>query len=333
MDVSEIPMILFTVIAQMCVGAFIVLGAIQVLGAAKHSSKVIDRLADPALLAIGPSLVLGLLVSMLHMHDITNTLNVVRHIGTSWLSREIVFGMLFAGAGFLFALIQWRKFGPPILRTGLAVVTALFGIALVWSMANIYASLPTVPVWNSWFTIVQFFATSILLGSMAIGVAIVGVTALRQRRLARHGEPDADAAGDGGFLGAANLSLTPADARTRAQVHELLGPSVRGIVVAALASALTIFVALPIFLGQIAQTSGPTTAHALAVYGGTTLGLRLGLLALGIALLVLFAYLMTSDLANARPLAFVMGLAFVLVIVAEFIGRGMFYESMMRVGV
>ncbi|HHU40433.1 MAG TPA: dimethylsulfoxide reductase, partial [Propionibacterium sp.] len=35
---------------------------------------------------------------MLHMHDLTHTLNVLRHWQSSWLSREIIFGILFAGA-------------------------------------------------------------------------------------------------------------------------------------------------------------------------------------------------------------------------------------------
>ena len=330
MDVAEIPMILFTVIAQMCVGAFITLGLIQVLGATRFSGKAIDRLSDPALLAIGPSLVLGLLVSMLHMHDLSHTLNVLRHWQSSWLSREIIFGILFAGAGFIFAILQWRKLGWPQARMILAAVTSLFGIGLVLSMANIYMSLTAVPAWNSWFTLVQFFATTMLLGSLAVGVAIVGVTLLRQRRAAH---PAGGDAAPRHFLGVETLTLEPTDTATRDEVRSLLGLSVKGIVGIALASAIAIFVALPVYLSQMAVVGGAAAEHALAGYSGLNLALRLGLLGIGIALLLLFGYLLLNDVSNARPLALVMAMAFVIVLVGEFVGRGIFYESMMRVGV
>ena len=106
MELGELPMILFTVITQMCVGMFIVLGVVQTIGSTRYSVKAVDRLADPALLAIGPAMILGLLVSMLHMHDVLNVFNVFRHFNSSWLSREIVFGIAFAALGFLFCLMQ-----------------------------------------------------------------------------------------------------------------------------------------------------------------------------------------------------------------------------------
>ena len=59
MNLHELPMIFFTVMAQMSVGAFLVLGVIQTFGSLRHDSKTIDRVADPALAAIGPTLVLG----------------------------------------------------------------------------------------------------------------------------------------------------------------------------------------------------------------------------------------------------------------------------------
>lgn len=54
MNTHEWPLTLFTVFGQMAVGAFLVLGAVQVLGRKKYSTAVIDRVADPALYAIGP---------------------------------------------------------------------------------------------------------------------------------------------------------------------------------------------------------------------------------------------------------------------------------------
>ena len=46
MAVGELPMILFTVVSQMCVGAFVVLGLVQTVGGVRYSSRVVDRLVD-----------------------------------------------------------------------------------------------------------------------------------------------------------------------------------------------------------------------------------------------------------------------------------------------
>lgn len=52
-------------------------------------------------------MVIGLVVSMFHMNDVTHVFNVFRHWGLSWLTREIVFGLLFGAFGFLLAFLQW----------------------------------------------------------------------------------------------------------------------------------------------------------------------------------------------------------------------------------
>ncbi len=335
MDVSELPMILFTVLAQMSVGAFLTLGVVQTLAAGRFSTKAIDRLAEPALLAIGPTLVLGLIVSMFHMHDVMHTFNVIRHAGSSWLSREILFGVGFAGFGFVFTAMQWFRWGTPVLRRALAIVTAVIGLGLVWSMANVYASLHTVPAWNSWFTIVQFFATTIILGSLAVGTAFVVVTHLRQRQLAAGATVEDAAVPDTELTLVQRLfrdRLAPVDAPTRAEVDRLLAVSIRGIVIACLVAAGVLLVALPIYLSGIAATGGGIAAHSAHVYSGAVLATRLVLLVSVMGLLGVFVYILAGR-RTVRPLAMVMSAVLVLAFVGEFLGRSLFYESMMRVGV
>lgn len=50
-------------------------------------------------------MVIGLVVSMFHMNDVTHVFNVFRHWDLSRLTREIVFGLLVAFA-FLLAFLQ-----------------------------------------------------------------------------------------------------------------------------------------------------------------------------------------------------------------------------------
>lgn len=317
MELGQLPMVIFTVLAQMSVGAFLVLGAMQILGSIRHSSATVDRLADPALYAIGPTLVLGLGASMFHMHDVTNMINVVRHFDSSWLSREILLGTGFAGLGFLFAAAQWFKWGTPLFRRILAGVTALVGVGLVYSMSMIYYSLQAVPSWNTWFTPVQFALTTIMLGSLAVGAAILTSIMFRRHTLERGGK----------IFGA----RTDPDASEGEEVTALLASSLKGITLAAIISGGLLLVLLPLHLSYLA-TLGPAGEAPLAVYSGIGLVVRLSLIVVGTGLLGVFTFLFADRGRHPRPLAIVATAAFGLVLVAEFLGRAQFYESMMRVG-
>src|SRR4029079_12312545 len=227
----ELPLVIFTIIAQMSFASCVVLGLIHLFGA-KAGRDVIDKVSDPALYAIGPILVLGLLASMLHLGTPIRAINALRHLDSSWLSREILFGLLFAALGGAFASCQWFKWLTPRLRQALAGLTALVGLGLVWSMANVYL-LPTVPAWNSWATVVRFFATTFLLGSLAVGAVLVVTAEVRRRR------------------GSALDDVS----------DRVIMSSLRGIPIAAIAMLGVEFVVLPIYLGELA-TEGSAAATA-----------------------------------------------------------------------
>ena len=318
MELTQLPMVIFTVFAQMSVGAFLVLGVIQIFGSIRHSSATVDRLADPALYAIGPTLVLGLIASMFHMHDVTHVLNVVRHVGSSWLSREILMGTAFAGLGFLFAAAQWFKWGSARFRQILAAVTALVGVGLVYVMSMIYYSLKAVPSWNTWFTPVQFGLTTVLLGSLAVGAAMLTAIMFRRHTLERGGR----------ILGA----KTDPEFGDGEEVTELVSRSLKGIALTAIIAGGALLVLLPLHLSQLAAM-GTAGVEPLQAYTGAGLVIRLALIVVGTGLLGVFTYLLADRGRNPRPLAAVATLAFALVLVAEFMGRTQFYESMMRVGI
>lgn len=342
MELGELPMILFTVISQMCVGAFVVLGLVQTVGSTKYPAKVIDRLADPALFAIGPAMVLGLIASMFHMHDVLNVFNVIRHWQSSWLSREIIFGVGFAGLGFLFFIMQALKLGSPRLRQVLAVATAVFGIGLVVCQAQIYYSLVTVPAWNTWATWVQFFGTTALLGSLAVGTAFVLVIARRQARLGKMSPAEvaaldsASAEPAGSYVQRFKDFLADrrlADAATRTQVEQLLTQSVRGTLVLAVAAAGVLLVTMPLYVSGLAGLGANGMASAAHYATGFAL-VRFGLLAAGAFLLGLVAFYYAGfGVKKLRTLGFLMVSSFILVLIGEFMGRALFYEVMNRVGV
>lgn len=340
MNLGEAPMILFTVITQMCVGMFIVLGVVQTIGSTRYSAKAIDRLADPALFAIGPAMVLGLVASMFHMHDVLNVFNVFRHVGSSWLSREIVFGILFAALGFGFCVMQVLKLGQVRLRQAVAVLTALAGIGLIICQVQIYFSLTTVPAWNSWATWVQFFGTALLLGSLAVGASFVLIIWRRDRRIAQMSDSEIaalDAERERAGLGQqvkdffADRYLV--DSATRDEVDGLLTVTVRAIVAVAIVAAGVLLIAMPIYVSGLAANSAVGLAAA-AHYATGTAVVRFSLLVIGALVLGLAAFFFAGSVPRQLGLvSFILVSAFVLVLVGEFVGRYLFYEVRIPVGI
>ncbi len=178
MDTTEFPLVLFTIATQMAVGAFVVLGAVQLFIARQYGRAAVETLTRPAGYAVGVVMVLGLVASILHLGSPQRALNSLRHLGTSPLSNEIALGLAFAAAGFAFAVLEWRRIGTSRVRQALAGGTAVIGLAFVWASARIY-QLPAQPAWNTWYTPASFFATALLLGTLAIGTAFVIAAARR----------------------------------------------------------------------------------------------------------------------------------------------------------
>lgn len=335
MNVHELPLILFTVLGQMSVGAFVVLGVVQVLGRVRYGKIAVDGLADPSLYAIGPVLVLGLIGSMAHLGNPLNAINTLRHLDSSWLSREIVFGVGFAGLGFLFAAMQFLRWGSPALRQALAALTAVVGLGFVWVMAMVYASLPTVPAWNLWTTPVTFFLTTGLLGTLAVGAAFMGVTMWRRQRLRerlplerveqlglvrrieslRRPLPDEEAA------------VEAAPGRSR----DLVEASLRWVAIGAIVLAGAQLIVIVLQQTTFATDPGMPAASAAAYTTGWFVA-RLLLLVLGALLLGVVLYRLVAARRSALLVASVATLALVTVLASELIGRSLFYDSMVRIG-
>ena len=309
MHVSEWPLVLFTILAQMAVGSFVTLGVVQLFARRHADVKAVDDLSEPALYAIGPVMVLSIGVAFFHLGNPINALHTIAGIGHSWLSRELFFGAGFAILGAAFALCQWRKWFTPLLRQVLAAVTALVGVVFVFSMAMVYASLPTIPGWNTPTTPISFYTTSFLLGALAIGTAFVAEDWLRRRK-----------------AGAV---------ATDSVLDTLTRGTLRGIGIASIVLLAVEFVVIPIYAASLAMDTS-AAAHqsmsALMATGGLWFILRLVLVGLGAGVLGFFLY-RTATKSAARTLAITATSAFALVLVAEALGRVLFYDSMFHVGI
>src|SRR5690606_23856655 len=146
MDVREWALIAFTILSQMAVGSFIVLGIAYFFVSRKWGEAEADRFSDLALLAIGPVLILGTLASLFHLGNPLNAYRAISNVGNSWLSREILANVAFIGLGAIFAFMQWRKIGSSAARNVIAAAAAVVGLVLVYGMSQVYM-LRTAPAW------------------------------------------------------------------------------------------------------------------------------------------------------------------------------------------
>ncbi|MCB9137002.1 MAG: dimethyl sulfoxide reductase anchor subunit [Caldilineaceae bacterium] len=305
MNVHDWALVIFTILAQMSVGSFVALGIVYSYANRKAGPNEADLMCDLALWPIGGILILGMLASLLHLGNPLNAYRAVFNIGSSWLSMEIASGVLFAAFGALFTLMQWRKIGSFAVRNVVAWIAALIGLWLVYSMSQVYM-LRTVPTWDVWTTPVTFFTTTLLLGVLAIGTVFAANYTLLQRRNSAHTDVQAG----------------------------LLRNTLRGVSVAAVLLLGIEFVIIPMHYAVLAAGSPVTVAAVsdLMSESGLLLGLRLALVFIGAGFLAVFGYRYTFRPGHEGGLGVLVYVAFALVLVAEVLGRVLFYASYANIG-
>ena len=348
MIVHDIPMAIFTVVTQMAVGTFIALGVINILLRRRHGADDTDHIIAPVLYAIGPVMVLGLFVSILHLGDVTNIFNVFRNADSSWLSREIILGLAFAASGFAFAVLEWFKWGSAAVRQVIAVVTAILGLGLLWAESMIYYTLDAVPAWSTWVVPFQFLATSVLLGVLAVGAALMVTTQVRAR-VAHDAESEVAPKFGTSTVGAAMVAdAAPARSgvltQIRQRISEINSPTTESewqltarilktmAIIGAVVAVATIVVSA-IHIGELAQ-GGDVARESAAVLSGTMMWIRL-VLAGGTAILLGFSVYRLATRTHRETstrLTTMVLVTFGLALFAEFLGRLLHYESMLRVG-
>lgn len=279
---EEWPLMTFTLLSQLAVGTFIILMLV------KASLGNQDSQASKALsfgfTAVGPVTLLALLFSVFHLGDPLGAPRSILNLGSSWLSREI----LTSGGFFVLWLAFWWLSRKGKESNALGWITALVGLAAIFSMANIYGS-SVRPAWDNMNTFVAFFGATLAMGVLGSVSAIVygmkgsAISATLAKTLKSMG-----------YIGAAAIVLP--------------------------------LVYLPIFISGL--NAGGTTAEASAQILTGSMGMLAGrgiLSVLGVALLLHVIY---REGAKGKALsASTIYLALILVLVGEFMGRYLFYAS------
>ncbi|MDO2433213.1 dimethyl sulfoxide reductase anchor subunit [Enterobacter bugandensis] len=163
----ELPLLIFTLFLQGSVGVTLWLA----FGGAHTTPRSALLPAAGAFILAS----LGLLASALHMGYPLNALNALRHVSSSWLSREIIFASLYLAALGLAVLLMFSN--KPGWKLLLAVA-GLVGLVDVFCMAQIYMH-ASVVTWQHINTLVLFIGSVGIIGSACMAVGMRSQTTLR----------------------------------------------------------------------------------------------------------------------------------------------------------
>lgn len=305
MSVREWALVTFTILAQMSVGAFVVLGIVHSYANRKAGMQEADRLSDRALVAIITTLGLGMLASLLHLGNPLRAPTAVTNLATSWLSREILSGVVFAVLGVIFAAMQWFKWGTYAVRNVIAWIAAAVGLVLVYCMSRVYM-IPEQPAWNTIVTPLSFYIATLMLGVLALGAAFVANYAYLRSR-----NPEA----------------------VTAQL-ELLRTSLKGFAITSIVLVGLQLVMLPLYMGYLATGPAAAVQSVSMMIGpfGVMYFLRLALAFLGAGVFGVFLYIAAGQSGKERTMSSLAYGAFALVLVAEVLGRLVFYSTQRGIG-
>lgn len=172
MNVREWALPVYTILMQLAVGSLFVLWMIRIMANSKFSHQEIDRIIRNPIIVIAFTAVVAMSGSHFHLSKPFHSFLAVLNFKSSWLSREIVFTVLFFLTTMSLLYLTYFRVHHRRLITTLGWLAILFGIILIYCMARIYL-LPTQAAWNSSTVIVSFYTTSLVLGVMAIACLMV----------------------------------------------------------------------------------------------------------------------------------------------------------------
>lgn len=172
MNVREWALPVYTILMQLAVGSLFVLWLIRSFSGSKFSHQEIDRIMLNPMLVIAFTAAVAMAGAHFHLSRPFHSFLAVLNFKSSWLSREIVFSILFFLTTMSLLYMTFFKTHRRLLITGLGWLAIVIGSVLIYCMARIYL-IPTQIAWNSTTVIFSFYTTALMLGCMAIACLMV----------------------------------------------------------------------------------------------------------------------------------------------------------------
>ena len=305
MNVREWALPVYSILLQLATGALLVLWIIRSASSSKFNAKDIDEIIRNPLLVIAFTTGAAMIGAHFHLSRPFYSFLAVLNFRSSWLSREIVFTVLFflAVSGLWF-LSQTQRAHRKLI-SGLGWLAIGWGFTAIYCMAHIYL-LPTQVAWNMPTTIISFYDTMLFLGVMA--VACLMVLDLKFAEM----QPSSD------------LQI-----RSRV-IHD----SIHWLaLIAGIAAVLDIaIIFFQIFILQHGDITARTSVSLLFDIYMPLFIMRLLFLIAAPVWLMYAVYHMKKDKSAPQQLMTQVYITCLLALVAEIIGRFLFYATHIRIG-
>ncbi|MBN8579164.1 MAG: dimethyl sulfoxide reductase anchor subunit [Anaerolineae bacterium] len=305
MNVREWALPVYTILMQLAVGAFAILWLIRYLAGSKFSAQEIDHIISNPILVIAITAVVAMGGAHFHLSKPFHSFLAVLNFKSSWLSREIVFSVLFFIATISVLYLTYFQTHRRRLISILGWMAIIFGFILIYCMARIYL-IPTQVAWNSTTVIFSFYTTALMLGGMAISTLMV--LDLKFAEIQKADDVDLLAQvirySYGGLTALTVVLVALSLTIIYVQIHLLT----QGDLIARTSLSLLIDIYLPLFLLRL----------IFLIYASTSL-----------IYAVIRMYRLKSPPQNLMMPVY---LSCLLILVGEIIGRFLFYATHIRVG-
>ncbi len=301
MNTREWALLIFTILGQLSVGMMLVLMIVRTFAFNTLSTKQASNLTNKPMYMVVPVMILAMVASLFHLGKVLHVIGAVPNLATSWMSREVVFGVAFMALLVVYAFLVWREIGSESLRTVIGWITAIVGLIYIFCMGMTYM-LPAEPAWNTAATPINFFVTTLLLGVLG---------------------------------GASALMINHAAMENDSTTQEFVGRVLRWNAMAGIILLGLELIVLPLYMAFLG-TQGTAAIHSLGLmFGsyGAAMVIRLALVVIGAGIIGASLYRNASETKQENTWATLAYSAFVLVLVSEVIGRFIFYAVRFRIGI
>nr|WP_314266303.1 dimethyl sulfoxide reductase anchor subunit family protein [uncultured Moellerella sp.] len=177
----EWPLIVFTVLGQCVVGAFIIMALSLISG---HADKAQKYRVQMNMFFLWVLMGVAFIASVMHLGSPLRAFNSLNRIGESALSNEIAAGSLFFAVGGFYWLLAALKKMPDALGKLWLIITIILSLVFVFAMTRVY-QIDTVPTWYNNYTNVNFVLTALIGGPLLAYLLLrqAGVSACAMRLL------------------------------------------------------------------------------------------------------------------------------------------------------
>lgn len=306
MNLREWALPVYTILIQIACGGMLVLWLIRTLYSRRFGRDELDQMTNTPMVVIFCTTVVGMIGAHFHLSKPLFSFLAILNFGASWLSREVVFTLIFCVLIWILLYLLWFKTRLSWMITGLGWVAIGFGGLTVYCMSRIYL-MPTQVAWSTAGTIAAFYASTVLLGVMAMAALLI-----------------------------MDLVFSEVRKQEKSEVRPIIiQKSLAWLMITAIVAALLVLALYYLQIVYLSQgdESARTSLRLLMELYQPLFGMRLGLMVIGVGWLALAIFQLVYRKKSIQELLAPVYLSCLMVMIGEILGRFLFYATHVRVGI